>query len=158
MAEKPKTRREKAADTVLDYALNMKPEGFTNAEALDDLDLRDSAEFNVAVRDVRRMCADDTIALVADPQGKGESWVYSLKSVWEDGAEVWIANRQKDLVARLTTAVSVAQSIVNATDGRSADGKQSRIFCRRADNLRFEAQVALDALKEDQKEVENGAV
>jgi len=150
--EKP-TRKEAAMSSLLDYA-ESKPDGFNKYEAVKDLELRDLAEFSVAVNDLRDICAGSTQALICEPTGKGQAWTYKLIGTFEDSG-IWMKFRQRALVSHLKTANNVAKSIAASTDGRSLDGKHARVHQRRIDNSLFEARQALEDTENALREMSN---
>lgn len=113
------------AGLLFDYAV-VHPDGFTNVEAMEDLEwsLR---YFNEAVRDLRLILAGDSINLIADPAGEREPWIYRLVGTFTD-ARAWSSNRLRDMEARLETIQAVAFSIVGSTDGRTTDGRKAKLI------------------------------
>lgn len=108
-----------------DYAL-AHPDGFTRYDIADDLGWTNTDLSHIA-RHLRMFFADDEITLTATPQGKGAAWLYQLVGNVEDAAP-WSRNRLMDAETRLQTMHAVAQSLVNATDGRTMEGRRARIM------------------------------
>lgn len=108
---------------LFDFAAT-KPEGFTYLDV--DEKLGWSRDFFVRVaRDLRLMFKGDTITLTCEPGGHGLPWIYKLVGNY-DGARPWATNRIGDMESRLETVHAVAETLVNATDGRSQDGRKAR--------------------------------
>lgn len=81
------------------------------------------------IKEFRDLCGrDETINLVAQPQGRGP-WRYTLAGTLMD-AEWWEANRVGDAETRLNTMAHVLASIVRNTDSRSMEGRKARIMHR----------------------------
>lgn len=89
--------------------------------------------FSSAVQRLRDILAasGDTINVPAEPQGQREEWVYALT----DGAGIidaersqWAPNRMKDAERRLKTIKHVFSAAVEATDGRTVEGRKARIY------------------------------
>lgn len=112
-------------EALFDYAVS-KPDGFTNADFMAEFDV-DLEAFNRAANKLRSVLADDTINLVCDPAGARAKWIYRLVGSIEDGSP-WVQNRLRDAETRFTTISSVVQSLVKATDGRTADGRRARLM------------------------------
>lgn len=121
------------AEELLAFA-SSKPEGFTKSEACADLDWG-HYDFVTAVNSLRRVLATDELTLVCNPSRWREQWVYELVSGIEDGSP-WVRNRLQDPEARFETIGSVATSIVNATDGRTAEGRKARLIEKAIRRLR----------------------
>ena len=77
------------------------------------------------VRRLRLVFAGDDINLVCEPQMLREPWVYKLVGNVED-ARSWSTNRISDIETRLETIQAVAESLTNATDGRTIEGRKAR--------------------------------
>ena len=99
-----------------------------------------------AVQRLRDVLADneDVISVVAEPQGRGEPWVYRLAH----GAQIvdaehsqWIIGRFGDAERRLKTINHVLAAAVVALDGRSVEGRKARIY--RLHLTRAEEEVAM---------------
>lgn len=106
-----------------DFAGNC-PDGFTHADVEAQFGWGRNDFFKV-VRDLRLLFKDREITLVCDPQGQGELWRYRLVGSYDE-ARQWATNRIHDLESRLETVGAVAEAIVNATDGRSIEGRKAR--------------------------------
>lgn len=121
--------------TLWDYAV-AHPDGFDRYEIEADIGWT-NRDLSYVARHLRNFLADDEINLIATPQGKGEAWRYQLVGNIED-AGPWSRNRLLDTETRLKTMHAVSKSLVQATDGRTADGRKARIM-----------EKALRRLKED---------
>jgi hypothetical protein len=133
----PRAERE---GLLYDYAVEH-PDGFVWHEAMDDLGwTHRNYEFQRAVKDVRLTLADDEITLVCDPQGLREPWLYRLVGTYEEG-EAFTVNRLNDSEARLETIEAVTAALVNATDGRSLDGRKARLIHNNVQHLRLQIQT-----------------
>lgn len=67
----------------------------------------------------------DEMNIACDPQGQNEKWIYRLVGNLDD-SEGWITNRLTDAETRLETIEAVSTSIVEATDGRTIEGRKAR--------------------------------
>lgn len=112
-------------EALFDFAV-ARPDGFTNAEFMDQYEIA-LKTFNQTANKLRAVLADDTINLVCDPAGSGAKWNYRLVGSVEDGSP-WVQNRLRDAESRFNTISSVVRSLVNATDGRSVDGRKARVM------------------------------
>ena len=112
------------AGLLFDYAV-VHPQGFTNEQAMLDLDWP-LGTFKRAARRLRLTLAGDSINLVCDSKGQRERWLYRLVGDFAS-ARGWSANRLRDLEARLETVQAVALAIVNGTDGRSVEGRKAKL-------------------------------
>ncbi len=116
------TARQQRRLDLFDHAV-AHPAGFTKADAALalgwDLDI-----LNRTIRDLRHsLGAEDTpYNLVADHPGDRGQWRYRLVDTRDDGRG-WLLNRKRDAQARLETVHSVIHSLVEATDGRTHDGR-----------------------------------
>lgn len=90
----------------------------------------DRGRFYKVVQGLRDFCAenDDTITVLNEPQGGNAPHLYTLTAGNYVGESAWAGNRISDLRRRLDTFLSVAKVAVNATDGRTNDGKAARIL------------------------------
>jgi hypothetical protein len=73
----------------------------------------------------------DVISVTAEPQGKGQPWLYSLRAgnqITNAEESRWINNRIGDAERRLTTIKHVLEVAVRALDGRTAAGQKARIY------------------------------
>ena len=93
-----------------------------------------STHFREVVHALRGLLAGDSINLVCAPAGHCQPWTYRLVGTWTD-ARPWAANRLGDLTTRLDTIHDVALSLVHATDGRTAEGRSSRLIERTTRHL-----------------------
>lgn len=122
-------------DALFDYAV-AHPDGFTNEQFMAVHGLSHLAEFNQAANRLRAALSGDTITLVCDPPGKGgERWIYRLVGNVEDGSP-WVQNRLRDAESRFATMSAVVTSLVNATDGRTLDGRRARLMLKSLTRLR----------------------
>lgn len=127
------------AEALYDYAVSQ-PEGFTNVDFMAEHNVT-LDEFNRAVNKLRSILATDTITLICDPGDARSPWIYRLVGQVDEGSP-WVQNRLRDAESRFTTMSHVAATLVNATDGRSLDGRRARLM-----------QKALTRLKEDLDEI-----
>lgn len=126
-------------EALYDYAV-AQPEGFTNVDFMAEHGVT-LADFNTAVNKLRALLADDTITLICDPGEARSPWTYRLVGKVDEGSP-WVQNRLRDAESRFVTMAHVATSLVNATDGRSADGRRARLIHK-----------SLTRLKEDLDEI-----
>jgi hypothetical protein len=80
------------------------------------------------IRMLRDMLAEDTINVVCDPESDGR-WVYRLVGTLADSA-MWATRQVQYVERRLVTSQDVLSSVVNATDGRSIEGRRARVMNR----------------------------
>lgn len=113
--EEELTPRELRAEQLQQYAEDM-PEGFTRDDAMEYLGFSYS-QVRIAIRDIRLKLEEDEINLVADKQGRGEQWIYSLQGSRLAFDEYW-TNRFKDLESRMVTLLAEGRSIHNKTGNR----------------------------------------
>lgn len=134
--ELPTTRRlravERDAGELYDYAVDT-PDGFTYRQACAKFGWS-RKRFRQVVATVRTMLAGDEITLVCESAGACEPWVYRLVGNYED-AEPWLKGRVGDLETRLRTIHNVSLPLVNATDGRTVDGRKARTVERSVRHL-----------------------
>jgi hypothetical protein len=135
------TASEKRAGLLFDYCvLNG---GFTVDVAGRDLGWSPS-QTNLAIRALREDFATGSINLICEPAGTGR-WHYRLVGDLEQ-AKPWITNRVNDMRTRIRTIGNIAKSMVQATDGRSLEGRRARLIAKTLEAL--EAQLdALDDLE-----------
>lgn len=119
-------------DALFDYSVS-NPDGFTNEQFMAHIDI-DLSMFNKVANRLRATLAEDTITLICEPTDGGR-WLYRLVGNLEDGSP-WTQNRLRDAESRFTTIGSVVSTIVNATDGRTYDGKRARLMQRSIVRLR----------------------
>ncbi len=119
-------------DALFDFAV-AHPDGFKNSDFMTDADVT-LDDFNKATNGLRAVLSDDTITLVCEPAGASEKWTYRLVGQVEEGS-AWVQNRLKDAESRFKTLASVSQALVNATDGRTADGRRARIINKAVSRL-----------------------
>lgn len=119
--------RKQRRDNLFDLAVAA-PDGFTVENAMDVLGLT-HPQANTAIRDLRRFLGEsgDTINLPADPQSKGDRWLYRLVGSLNE-VRGWVMNRVRDTESRLRTMQAMMSSIVAATDGRSIEGRKARVM------------------------------
>jgi plasmid maintenance system antidote protein VapI len=114
------------------------PDGLTVHDLAEDLHLPLDA-IRRGIRETRLILAeDDTLFILADPQGPREPWLYRLV----DGAKLidmtettWTANRIHDAQSRVHLMYAAMRVAARATDGRSKDGKKARILARACGRL-----------------------
>ena len=128
---------------LFDYAV-AHPDGFTYVDVENDLGW-DRGLFSWVARNLRAEFADDSVNLICEPQGQYEPWLYRLVGTADD-ARIWSTNRIADLEGRLHTMASVSESVKNATDGRTTEGRKARKINR-----------TLVRLIEDLEDIANGA-
>lgn len=116
--------RAELVDALFDHAT--RHDGFTASEARQALGIS-QRQFEQAVQDIRRIFSSDKETLVADRQGWGEPWTYRLVDSYEQ-AEGWASDQLRHVETRISTLIHVLATIVNATDGRTRDGKKAREF------------------------------
>jgi hypothetical protein len=117
------SRRAEQIAALFDFAAD-KPEGFTYIDVRATLGWQRDQFVKVA-RQLRLVFADDQINLVCEPQGSCEPWRYKLVGNVED-ARAWSSNRIGDIETRLETIKAVAETLTNATDGRTIEGRKAR--------------------------------
>lgn len=122
------------AEQLFDYAVSHY-DGFTYKDIKRDLGW-DRVHFYWIVRNLRRILAAeaDTINLICSPNGQSQPWLYEFAGTYDDAAP-WSRNRVRDLETRLVTINSVAHTLVNATDGRTAEGRKARKIRRTVTRL-----------------------
>lgn len=128
--EDPGRRRRQLDDEaglLYDFAVDH-PRGFIYEDAKDKFGWHYS-RFIKVVRHLRQILSADEITLTATPQGQHERWLYMLVGTY-DAARPWATNRVGDLETRLDTIHGVANTLTNATDGRSVEGKKARLIER----------------------------
>jgi hypothetical protein len=136
------SRREDWVDALYEFAV-AHPAGFHNVDFMARYGC-DLPTFNVAARGLRRQLAGDSINLVCQPAGWGP-WVYQLVGDLDE-SRPWVRNRIGDARTRVRTMSAVADSLVNATDGRTTDGRLARVMRR-----------SFTRLVEDLDEIDTGA-
>lgn len=120
--------REMRRDALFDLLAGT-PDGLTVDDMGSGLDCT-NRQVRTAIRDLRLFLGDsDSINLPCEPQGSGQRWLYSLRGDL-DGSRRWLTNRLGDVDSRIRTMRGLATSIVNGTDGRTLDGKRSRLIER----------------------------
>src|SRR5262245_40860874 len=123
--DRPRTARMLRMDALFDLLVARVT--VTIYDIMDELRCNHRAA-NEAVHDLRMLLAyDDTINLVATPQGPREPWLYSLEGSI-DPSRPWITNRIGDSETRVTTINAVCRSLVSANDGRSIEGRKARVL------------------------------
>lgn len=110
-------------EALYDYAV-AHPEGFTKYDFMRERDLT-LDQLDRAIRKIRQVFADDDITLICEPSAPHQPWTYRLIGNVE-GASPWARNRLADAETRLSTLSAVARTLVNATDGRTVDGRRAR--------------------------------
>ncbi len=114
-------------DKLFDYLAD-RPDGATMDEIAAVLDVTHRKAKRV-VRELRLFLGGDSINLTADPQGSGEPWLYRLVGD-VDNARAWVANQWRHAESRLETMIAFTESLLNATDGRSLEGRKARVLNR----------------------------
>lgn len=112
---------------LFDYAV-AHPDGFTRYDVQSDLGWPHKTFLEVS-RALRKLFSDDTITLKCEPDGLRKAWRYKLIGA-PDELRVWSANRTGDLETRLETMQAMATSMVNASDGRTIEGRKARAIHR----------------------------
>jgi hypothetical protein len=118
-------RREANRDALYDLLADT-PAGVTIDQIMGSLEVNHRTA-KEAVHDLRELLGEDEINVPATPRGERERWLYQLVGTL-DGCREWVANRIGDTETRLRTIQSVMRSLVNATDGRTTDGRRARII------------------------------
>lgn len=131
---------EERAIELYEYAVDH-PDGFTNIEATTELNWPNLSTFRAVARTLRLLFIDDSINLICEPNGIGP-WTYRLVGTYDD-AQLWARNRLLDSETRLGTIEAVSHSVVQATDGRSTDGRKARMIYNTVHYLRQQLE-ALD--------------
>ena len=122
----PRGSTSERIDALFDLLMD-RPDGVTIDEIVEELRLPDHSSARHVIREFRLVFGESDVNLVANPQGKGKRWNYSLVGTPE-AAQQWAHNRIRDAETRLQTMAAVARSIVNATDGRTVDGRKARLM------------------------------
>jgi hypothetical protein len=117
---------EDRAEQLLAFAEDRQDEPWVWTDPADEFGWSRS-QFYRTVRTLRLRLADEGVNLVCEAQGPHDAWLYLLVSERED-AGWWARNRLGDSETRLATIESVAQTVVNVTDGRTTDGKKARLM------------------------------
>lgn len=106
-----------------------RPEGATIVELAADQELpvRNTQDVVQALRDL--LGGGDTINVVCDrdPDTPNGRWIYRLVGT-PDGSREWQANQLAHLERRLITSEDIATSMVEATDGRTVQGRKARVI------------------------------
>lgn len=128
-----KSSRTDRMGRLFDYMV-LTPQGATIEDIAEALE----CSYDLAVqtvRDLRLFLGEDNTAnLTCNKQGKSERWLYKLVTDLEDHRE-WIAGRIGDTHSRLKTMNSMLTSAVNATDGRTLEGRRARVMSRQIGRL-----------------------
>lgn len=93
-----------------------------------------------AMRALRFICGEDVITVVAEPQGESEPWLYRLVGNYDD-ARTYFAWRVGGLESQLDTVRVQAGSLVNGTDGRTTEGKKTRLIHEVVGSLQRQLQL-----------------
>jgi hypothetical protein len=125
-------RADEKAGLLYDLAVS-KPEGFTYRDVEDKYGWH-RTNFVETVRVLRLMFAGDRITLTCESQGFRKPWLYKLVGTYDD-ARPWTSNRIGDLETRLETVHAVAETLTNATDGRTTEGRKVRKIERTINRL-----------------------
>jgi hypothetical protein len=119
------TAREQHRIDLLDYAL-ASPGGITVEDMMSQFGWNHGTA-NTAIRDLRLYLGDfEDIAFPGDPQGGTQPWLYRLVGNLDD-IRAWASNRVTDADSRLRTMQASMRSIVNATNGRTKEGRKARV-------------------------------
>jgi hypothetical protein len=122
------TARENRRDELFDLLVAL-PDGVT----VDDIKVAlacSHRQANDAVHDLRLFLGSfDDVNLPANPNGPRERWTYVLVGNL-DGCREWMANRVGDTHSRIRTMQAMMASCVQASDGRTVDGKRARVIER----------------------------
>lgn len=110
------------AGELYDFAAE-NPEGFRLWEFAEESECT-MGQASDAVSRLRKMLGDHEINLICDPEGWGP-WIYRLVETPQD-ARPWLLTRQGDTISRIKIQLEVARSGVNATDGRTIEGRYAR--------------------------------
>lgn len=100
------------------------PDGVTVDEIVDGLGLR-RGSVRLLIRMFRREFASQDVNLVCDRPAGGGQWLYRLVGDPTEAAP-WVAYRRRSLDGQFVTFLAVVESLANATDGRSVDGRKAR--------------------------------
>lgn len=106
-----------------DFAVS-KPEGFTYLDVHREYGWH-RTNFGRTVRALRLLFSGDAITLTCDRAAWNMPHVYKLVGNYE-AARPWVAGRVGDLESRLDTVHAVANTLTNATDGRTLEGRKVR--------------------------------
>lgn len=112
-----------ATETLFDYAV-AHPDGFSKYDFANEHNLS-MDQVNGAIRRLRRILADDTITLICEQGEAQKPWTYRLVGNVDESSP-WVRNRLTDAETRFVTLSSVARALVNATDGRTIEGRRAR--------------------------------
>jgi hypothetical protein len=126
-------------DEAILFALLDAPDGL-NSEQLCKLIGAGRDRVRKSIRRLRQDLSGDTYTVIVEPNGTHQPWIYKVTSTPEDARE-WQARRVGDLEARIETDRNVALSLVNATDGRSTEGKRVRLIALDLQHLIEKLQV-----------------
>lgn len=90
-------------------------------------------QLRAAVQKLRDILAadGDTINVVCEPDGWRQPWQYRLRAggdILDAEESRWMTNRLGDTERRITTIGHVLDAAVNATDGRTIEGRKARIY------------------------------
>ncbi|MPZ14297.1 MAG: hypothetical protein GEU73_07710 [Chloroflexi bacterium] len=93
----------------------------------------DYSQMRQAVQQLRDMLAadGDVINVVAEPNGWQQPWMYGLRdggAILDPEQSRWMTNRLGDTERRIKTISHVLDAAVNATDGRTVEGRKARIY------------------------------
>jgi hypothetical protein len=120
------------AGLLFDFAAD-KPDGFLATEACDEFGWS-IHQFYRAARVLRKILATDSINLVCVQQGWGEPKRYHLVGTLEKAGS-WVSHRMRGVESQLETVLAVSTSLVNASDGRTIEGKKARLISRHVGRL-----------------------
>jgi hypothetical protein len=120
------------AGMLFDFAAEQ-AEGFLATEAEADLGFT-HAQFAKATRALRLILADDSINLICLQQGFGKPKRYHLVGTFEK-AGPWVRERMRGIESQLESVLALSTSLVNASDGRTTEGKKARLVARHVGRL-----------------------
>jgi len=120
------------AGMLFDYAATQ-PEGFLARDAMAAMQLNRD-QYAKAARALRKILADDSINLICLSEGFGQPKRYHLVGTLEK-AGPWIQVRMRGIESQLESVLAVSSSLVNATDGRTVEGKKVRLVKRHVGRL-----------------------
>ncbi len=87
-----------------------------------------------AIRALRLILGTDEINLVCHQRGFGEPKLYTLVGDLER-ARPWAVVQLRGLESRLDSILAISRSLVNATDGRTTEGRKARLIVKHVTRL-----------------------
>jgi len=136
-------KRRERMDVLFDI-LVASPEGITREECCQRAEI-DRDQFFEGRRDLLEWLVetDDTVSIVVIDR-PGQPSLYKLGSLIDE-AKPHLASRIADLETRMRTSEHSVIPFVNATDGRTADGKRARVMRKYLTRLREDLDELLRA-------------